>query len=61
MPGYYKALRSANYSVLQTDPDDSAFAVAMKKAFEGTVDPRDIETRFHAFETERRLRQARGV
>jgi type II secretory ATPase GspE/PulE/Tfp pilus assembly ATPase PilB-like protein len=61
VPGYYKALRSANYSVLQTDPDDSAFAVAMKKAFEGTVDPRDIETRFHAFETERRLRQARGV
>ncbi len=57
--GYYQALRSANYDTLQISQEDGAFAVAMQKVFQGLVDPRDIETRFHAFETERRLRQIR--
>ncbi|MCE7058195.1 hypothetical protein LZF95_26160, partial [Algoriphagus sp. AGSA1] len=57
--GYYQALRSANYGTLQISQADGAFAIAMQKVFQGLVDPRDIETRFHAFETERRLRQIR--
>jgi type II secretory ATPase GspE/PulE/Tfp pilus assembly ATPase PilB-like protein len=57
--GYYQALRSANYGTLQISQADGAFAIAMQKVFQGLVDPRDIETRFHAFETERRLRQMR--
>ncbi len=34
----------------------SALECAMFKAAQGTIDPRDIELRFHAFETQRRLR-----
>ena len=57
--GYYQALRSANYGALQISQEGGAFDIAMQKAFQGLVDPRDIETRFHAFETERQLRQIR--
>jgi type II secretory ATPase GspE/PulE/Tfp pilus assembly ATPase PilB-like protein len=60
-PGYYEALRSADYSTFLGSQAGGAFAVAMTKAFSGQVDPCDIEVRFHAFETERRLRDARGA
>lgn len=39
----------------------SAMECAVIKAGHGLIDPRDIEQRFHAFETERRLRDACSV
>src|SRR5690606_27987635 len=38
----------------------SAMACAMHKAMEGGIDLRDIEIRFHAFETEHARRRAQG-
>ncbi|NLY27491.1 MAG: Flp pilus assembly complex ATPase component TadA [Alcaligenaceae bacterium] len=38
--------------VLGLHRDRSAMACAVHKAFQGLIDPRDIEPRFHAFETE---------
>lgn len=39
----------------------SAMACALIKAGQGLIDPRDIELRFHAFETQRRLRDLHGA
>lgn len=60
--GYLEALRRADYSALVSNSDgnanrDCAMKVAVQKAFDGRIDPRDIETRFHAFATEIRLRE----
>ncbi|MGB6241814.1 MAG: ATPase, T2SS/T4P/T4SS family [Castellaniella sp.] len=54
---------SATASGFLPDPVDSALAHAMLKVGAGQVDPRDVETRFMAFETLllRRQRQARGA
>lgn len=43
--------------------DRTAMDSAVRKAFEGLIDARDIETRFHAFETEslRRVRSVEGL
>jgi type II secretory ATPase GspE/PulE/Tfp pilus assembly ATPase PilB-like protein len=58
--GYYQSLRSSNYDRFQVGQTSGALITAMDKAFSGQVDPRDIEVRFHAFETERRLRKVFG-
>ncbi len=39
----------------------SSMACAVAKASQGLIDPRDIELRFHAFETQRRLRDLHSV
>jgi len=42
-------------------PSRSAMDCAMLKAFRGDIDPRDIEVRFHAFETQRLKTSWRGA
>jgi hypothetical protein len=45
---------------VSTLPQRSALDSAMLRAFRGEIDPRDIERRFHAFETLALRRRAPG-
>ncbi len=52
---------AACHSLPVTDPQHrGAMECAVLKAYSGEIDPRDIEARFHAFETQRRL-QVQGT
>ena len=58
-PGFLDWVRDRGRGDLPAE-SRSAISAAIEAAYRGVFDPRDIEARFHSFETESRLRGARS-